>query len=158
MHNDFIIKDTPKKGKGLFATKDYNKNMILFKFEGVKIVKEDAVKHPNSAGLLQIGVDLYLDIAGHYSYFMNHSCNPNCYIKIAANTAFCLSFFPIKEGNELTFDYATTSSDDLTTWSMPCNCSIFGCRKTITGFSVLPQKQQASYIELGLVPKYLRGK
>lgn len=158
MHNDFVIKDTPKKGKGLFATKDYNKNMVLFRFEGVKIVRENVAKHPNPNGLLQIGADLYLDVSGHYSYFINHSCNPNCYIKIAANTAFCLSLLPISIGDELTYDYASTSNDTPETWSMPCNCSIFGCRKTVTGFSSLPTKQQALYIEQGIVPKYLQGK
>ena len=157
--NDFLVKNAPGKGQGLFSTKSFDKNQVLFKFEGVKILRENINDFSGqaAANLLQIGTNLYLDLTGYSSYFINHSCTPNCFIRVVANTAFLLSLLPIKEGDELTFDYSSTSTEDHTTWSMKCNCSIFGCRKTISGFNALAEKHKQSY-DMNIVPNYVKVK
>lgn len=156
MTDEFIVKDSPGKGKGLFATKDYEKGQILFRFEGVKLSKEKAWLHPSSEKLLQIDRELYLDVSDHWSIFTNHSCKPNCCIKITVGHAFLVAYLPIKAGDELTFDYSTTCSESPEEWSMSCNCAIFGCRKNISGFKTLPLDQQKAYAAEGLVPYYLK--
>ena len=153
--NDFLIKDSPGIGQGLFSTKDFNKNEVLFKFEGKKISSEEALKIPNNDRVLQIGPQLFIDLGNHYSVFTNHSCNPNCYVKIAVNNAFLLSSRAIKAGDELFFDYSTTSTETIDTWSMKCNCHPFGCRKIISGFSTIPIAQKEKLISLWMVPTYV---
>jgi SET domain-containing protein len=155
--DDFIVKEAPGKGRGLFATKNYEKGQVLFEFDGIKLGKEKAWVHPQSEKLLQIGPTLYLDVSDHYSVFTNHSCNPNCCVKISIEHAFLVACLPIKAGDELTFDYSTTSTESPTEWSMSCKCSIFGCRKNISGFHSLPYRQQQLYIEQGFVPYYLKA-
>lgn len=154
---DFIVKDSIGKGKGLFASKAFNKNETLFKFDGIKLIKQDIKNFagPIAACYLQIGSELYLDLEGHASFFVNHSCNPNCLVKVAANTAFIIAHIPIKIGDELTFDYSTTSTEMPDTWSMNCNCSRFGCRKVISGFNTVSDDKKINLIEFGMVPKYV---
>jgi uncharacterized protein len=156
---DFLIKDVPGKGKGLFAKKPFAKNEILFKFNGEKITREQIVANniPSNivAGYLQINNDLFLNIEQDASVFVNHSCNPNTYVKIKYDTAFLLSYIPIKEGQEIVFDYSTTSTDSLEDWSTSCKCSKFGCRKIISGFQYLSEKQKQQYMAAGIVPDFV---
>jgi hypothetical protein len=144
--DNFVIKDINGK-KALFATRSFGKNEVLFNFEG-------ETTNIGTDASLQIGHKLYLNIDKHYGQFSLHNCNPNTYIKIAMGSAFLVSLLPITNGDEITFDYSLTSTDTLDTWSMPCNCSQFYCRKVISGFSSLPEDKKARYIEMGIVPKY----
>src|SRR5258708_29394693 len=153
--SDFIIKESQGKGKGLFSTKDFGINEILFKFDGEKISAESAFKLPNNDRLLQVGSQLYLDLGTHYSVFINHLCSPNCMIKISVNMAFLLSTRQIKSGDEITFDYSLTSTETLDTWSMRCDCHRFYCRKIISGFSTIPAGQKMKLIADGMVPDYV---
>lgn len=153
--SEFIIKDSPGKGKGLFAARDIEKNEVLFKFEGKKYSLEEALELPGNDRFLQIGADLFLDVGSHFSAFTNHSCNPNCYINIVVNTAFLISLIPIKTGEEIYFDYSTTSTDTPEMWSMECNCHQFYCRKNITGFQSVPDDQKRRMVSLGMVPSYV---
>lgn len=154
---EFLIKNSQGRGKGLFTVDSIGKNEILFKFEGKNIHAGEAYKLPDkeSERFLQIGPQLYVDLGNHYSAFTNHDCNPNCYVKIAVNTAFLLSSRPINAGDELFFDYSFTSTETPDTWSMKCNCHPFTCRKIISGFSTIPKIQQTKLISAGMVPNYV---
>jgi uncharacterized protein len=155
--NDFVIKNSPEKGRGLFSLRDFHKDQIILRFEGKALKLEDMdLTDPIVNSHFQIGTNLYLDLRGQSSIFINHSCNPNSYIKVNVNTAFLVVAHPIKKNEELTFDYSTTSTDTTEMWSMECKCSVFGCRKLITGFWSLSEKQQRDCIEKGFVPKYVR--
>jgi uncharacterized protein len=154
-----IIKPSPGKGNGLFSTVNIPANTIIFQFVGKPILRAGI---PDFSGVaaacyLQIGKELYLDVGGHYSFFINHACQPNCGVRIMVNKAFVVSLRAIKAGDELTFDYSTTSTEDESTWSMRCNCSMFRCRKLITGFWSLPEVQKKRYIDLKVVPGYVLG-
>ena len=154
---NIIIKDTPNKGKGIFSLVNIPVNHIIFKFQGKPIIKENIKDFTGKIAscYLQIGANLYLDVEGDSSYFVNHSCTPNTAVRIHTNQAFLISLRPIIIGEEIVFDYSTTSTEDVSTWSMSCNCSRFGCRKIITGFSSLTTEQQKKYIDKEMVPKYV---
>ena len=154
--DNYIIKNSPNKGNGLFSTIDIVANHTIFEFVGNILLRENI---PDFTGkiascLLQIGSNKYLDLVGNTSYFTNHSCLPNSFVKIILNKAFLVSIRDIKKGEELTFDYSLTSTEDPSTWSMQCNCSMFKCRKLITGFYSLPKEQQSKLIIVGMVPSY----
>jgi SET domain-containing protein len=152
---EFLIKDSQGRGKGFFTVDSIGANEILFKFEGKNIHADEASKLPNNDRLLQIGPQLYVDCGTHFGAFTNHDCNPNCYIKIAVNTAFLLSLRPINAGDELFFDYSLTSTETLDTWTMKCNCHPFSCRKLISGFYTIPETQRKKLIAAGMVPGYV---
>lgn len=153
-----VIKPSPGKGNGLFATKNIPANTILFQFIGHPLLREDIADFAGTkaACYLQVGKELYLDLDGHYSFFVNHQCvAPNTGVRIMTNKAFLVSLRDIKIGEEFTFDYSTTSTEDESTWVLDCNCHMFKCRKKITGFWSLSVAQKQYYVKLGVVPSYV---
>lgn len=155
--NKFVIKDSVGKGRGLFTTSRLEKDDVLFMFKGESCNLEEALKFPKEVNerFLQAGKDLYLNLGTHFSVFTNHSCKPNCYIKVAVNNAFLLAARQIDAGEELLFDYSLTSTDTPEMWSMKCNCNPFYCRKVISGFQTIPEKQRNELKATGMVPKYV---
>ena len=158
MAGEFVIKPSKLGGNGLFAVKAFPKGSVLMRLDGVKINGDEAGKLPDNdrKNLLQIGTDLFLDLRGRSHFFINHSCSPNCYVKVLVGTAFLMSAIPIGAGSEILIDASLTnlSLGDLT----ECRCGSFGCRKTISTFQSLPEKTRNRYIELGMVPKFVLGK
>lgn len=156
--NDFLIKDAPGKGKGLFSNVHFDKHSVLFKFVGTPLTLEEEnykEKYPNCERFLQVSPELYLDLGTHFSVFCNHDCNPNAYIKIVVNNAFLVAAQEINKGDEITFDYSLTSTDTPETWSMKCVCSPFLCRKIISGFDSVPKKKQEILIKSNQIPKFI---
>lgn len=158
--DNYTIKNSAGKGLGLFSAINIPANHTILEFVGKVLLRKNIPDFggATAACLLQIGTTQYLDLGGQTSFFINHSCSPNCVIKIMVNKAFLVSLRPIAIGEELTFDYSLTSTEDASTWSMKCACSLFKCRKLITGFSSLPIAQQQKYIAAGMVPNYVIGK
>lgn len=150
--NNFVVKDF-NNNKGLFSEVFFDKNQVLFKFDGKKLIINDAKDADEK--FLQIGTKLYLDLNNHFSLFANHSCNANCFIKIYVNTAFLLSSRPINIGDELVFDFSLTSTENINEWSMKCNCDPFDCRKIISGFRTIPETKRNKLISAGMVPNYV---
>jgi len=87
--------------------------------------------------------------------FINHSCEPNCAVKLDADliTANVFALRDISNGEELTLDYAVFE------WSidhfpLTCLCGATSCRGTITGFKDLPQSIKIRHWDF--IPEYLR--
>lgn len=155
---NFEIKETKNRGKGLFATRNFEKGVVILQFEGEHTSYDDAISkfsYEENSNFLQIGEKLYLNLYKHYSVFVNHSCIPNAYVKIAINNAFLISTRDIKTGEEIFFDYSLTCSEPDGTWEMKCDCGNFNCRKIISGFDKLSDIQKKKYIETNVVSKYI---
>jgi hypothetical protein len=86
---------------------------------------------------------------------VNHSCDPNCGVRLNAGEAFdFVARRPIAAGQELTFDYAMRN---FTVDHFPaiCLCGAAGCRGSVTGWKDLPAARKAAYGDL--VAPYLRA-
>lgn len=57
--------------------------------------------------------------------YVNHSCEPNSYIRIAYNRVEFYSRRAIKAGEELTCNYGATQHEG----TLPCRCNSAKCRK-----------------------------
>jgi hypothetical protein len=86
--------------------------------------------HPKHM-MFSIDKDWALDAtkAGSSARFANHSCSPNCRVKIVTDPAGAVhlvlhSISDIQEGDELTFDY-----EDLHAGGFTCECKSDTCRK-----------------------------
>ncbi len=151
------LKDTPSKGKGIFSRITFPTGTTIFEVTG-RIVQKDSIPKPYAPEVdnyFQIGATTYIGLSGSYDDFINHSCNPNCWVYIVGTRAFIVALRQINPGDELTFDYSTTSSETTEEWAMPCCCGSFGCRKLISGFDYLDDKRKEEYIRMGIVPTYL---
>jgi SET domain-containing protein len=68
--------------------------------------------------------------------FINHSCDPNCFIDIRKMQLIALS--DIEPGEEITFDYTTTEFEMAAPFY--CNCNSGNCLKHIRGKKYLAEK------------------
>jgi len=156
----FIVKQSNIQNKGLFTERSFEKGSVVMPMRGVRITREEmnALEKTERDNVLQISGDIFLNMAGEREFFINHSCNPNCYVKAVVNSGFLIALRPIAKGEELSFDYSLTSTDNPEDWSINCNCHKFYCRKNISGFNHLTDEKKKEAINNGLTPRYIGTK
>lgn len=85
----YYIKDSPIHGKGIFLNKDISR------------------KTP-----IDVGIDFYFGwipyITPKFGSLINHSYNPNCYLKWLNKKWYVCAIRPIKKHEEITLDYNRT--------------------------------------------------
>jgi SET domain-containing protein len=64
---------------------------------------------------------------GNGTHYINHSCQPNCYMKILYNHILFYALRDIHPGDEITLDYVMTLHSD----KKRCTCGAENCRGTI---------------------------
>ncbi|MDV3278007.1 MAG: SET domain-containing protein-lysine N-methyltransferase [Nitrososphaerales archaeon] len=75
---------------------------------------------------------------------VNHSCNPNAYVKTIDGQRKALAMREIRVGEEITYDYSTNGYSDGT---FECHCGSRNCRKVYHGnFFGLPRATQIRYL------------
>ena len=132
------IRDSGKGGKGLFARSPIGKCSIIFHFEGR--IGDDA--HTNDESL-QIDDDTFLESTMKFDDFLNHSCEPNCFIDFA--TLNLVALRDIGEQEELTFNYNTSEYDAVNLikdHSFKCRCGSENCTGEFKGFRWLSFEQK----------------
>ncbi len=86
---------------------------------------------------------------------VNHSCDPNCGVRLNAGQAFdYVARRPIAAGHEVTFDYAMRNYT-IDHFPDACLCGAPACRGTVTGWKNLAQARRNDYG--ALVAPYLRA-
>src|SRR6266568_2127411 len=76
---------------------------------------------------------------------VNHSCEPNCGIRLNASGAHdFVARQPITAGQEITFDYAMRNYS-VEHFAAHCQCGSPRCRDRITGWKDLPAERKADY-------------
>ena len=78
--------------------------------------------------------------------YINHSCQPNAYIKTIQDQRHVISLIPIRAGDEITCDYSINCHGGEIS---QCACGHPECRSTIQGdFFDLPHELQTRYLPL----------
>lgn len=120
--------------------------------------KNDSLSYPNWIG---IGKDKWID-PDYPNQFLNHSCNPNASVqgRIVVDSGGkskgkyeIVALKSIKEGSEITIDYAVIEGDDL--WEMSCRCGQRSCRKVVRSIHYLPRRQFNKYFPF--IPVYFKN-
>jgi SET domain-containing protein len=157
MNNNFYLKDS-LGGKGVFTNKKFKAGDFVLEFGGQLYQLEELPKPYNDVDdhYMQIDETLYLGPSGSFDDFINHSCDPNCGVKMVDGKVNLFSIKEICVGDELTWDYSTTMDED--NWEMNCLCGKNICRGKIRDFKYLPKKIQQKYINAGVVPDYILKK
>ena len=154
--NLFRIVETPGKGKGVITKAMIPADTVIYELGGSIVPRKDLSKHSEIENFFQIGLDTFLSRSGGFDDMINHSCNPNCALRIVGNRALLFTLYDIQAGTELTWDYSSTSTDTPETWSMSCACGDYNCRKEISGFHLLNDAQKDYLIKMNAVPDYLK--
>ncbi len=142
----FELRETSKKGEGIFAAKAFIIGDIVM--TGVIEKRLDG----NHSHASQIGKNKYILHAGMITK-VNHSCSPNCGISV--NETGAHDYVAIKNisiGEEITFDYAMRNYS-IDYFPDNCICGSIECRGKITGWRGLSNEKKKMY--KGFVAPYL---
>jgi SET domain-containing protein len=126
------IKTSPINGKGCFATIKFQRRKKIAEYTGERIPDLEAQRRARKRRILRI-----CDIDGRFSldgarggngtHYINHSCEPNAYMKTLRGHMLFFALRDIKPGDEITIDYEQTLHPD----SKRCRCGAGKCRGTI---------------------------
>lgn len=150
----FNINLEKKKSNGVLTKVNLDKGIVIFEIKG-DIIQRPQMTSEKYSDYLQIGKDSFLSKSGDLDDYIRHSCNPNCYLRVVGNRAQLYSLYEIKAGNEVTYDFSTTSTATYDEWKMNCYCDFINCRTIISGFQYLDIKTKELYHSLGIVPSYI---
>ena len=155
MSKNSIHIEESEKGKAVFAGKKYIEGEFIVQFTG-KVYSREEYLHlhdPDNNHYIQVGENIFMGPSGNADDLINHSCNPNCGLKISSDGVFLYAIRDINPGEEITFDYSTTMDEEH--WEMDCCCGDPKCRKKIKDFKYLPEDIKKLYVSLGIVPKHI---
>ena len=127
-----LIKKSPINGRGCFATRKFAKRKKIAEYTGERISDWEAMRRARGRRHLRIcDVDgkWSLDgaIGGNGTHYINHSCDPNAFMKTLYGHVLFFALRDIKAGEEITIDYEQTLLPD----SRRCHCGSGSCRGTI---------------------------
>ena len=132
-----IILESPGKGRGVFAGKNIKKDEIVVIGKPV----EKSLKRTWQT--LQMDVDTHVRMDEPFE-LVNHSCDPNCGIKINEFNGYNLvAMKDITEKDEITFDYCM--SEWISIAVTDCNCQSNICRNIIKGGKFLSRQLLEKY-------------
>lgn len=154
MFTQYLKVKPSKTGQGVFTTVQIPANVPVLEVRG-PIYTEKDLPDPNHPALLQVGPETFIAASGGPDDYLNHSCNPNCVMRVEGHRAILYSLYVIQAGAELTFDYSTTATDSIDKWKMDCQCGDFHCRRVISGFQNLDPALQQKMKDKGWVPNYI---
>ena len=149
-HNGMEIRQTEKKGKGIFALFFIPKGTLLIPCNGFTLKSEQIEPHHMC---LQSDNDEWICSNGdHFDDYFNHSCNPN--IGFLNGDPVYYSLYDIHPDEELCWDYSSSISE--TGWNLTCRCSSDKCRKTVKSFFELSTEEQKQILPYSL--NYIRNR
>ena len=107
------------------------------------------------ADIFQVGPDLFIPPHGGPDDFTNHSCEPNCGLRVSRSGFAMIALRDIAAFEELTYDYSTHQEHPLE--DMTCVCGVLTCRGVVRSFSTLPKPLRDRYVALDVVADFVEG-
>ena len=125
------VSKSPINGKGCFATLYFPRGKKIAEYAGERISNAEAKRraHRRMLRICAINSKWSLDGSrgGNGTHYINHSCAPNCFMKILYGHIQFYALRDIHPGEEITLDYEATLHSD----KKRCRCGAPVCRGTI---------------------------
>jgi hypothetical protein len=120
-------------GWGVYATRTIPKNTRIIDYAGEKISNQEILKRERRYRKLghvwcfKLTNRTVIDAAvgGNIARFINHACQPNCYVHITGGIIWIRAARTIRQDEELTYNYHTDGEEQII-----CRCRP-GCRALI---------------------------
>lgn len=116
-------------GKGAYALQNIPARKKIGDLGGVIMTMKEAmklIKNLKVINLVELDNDLALNASANPNdmRFINHSCDPNTYLRVMKNRVEFYALKKIKKGQELSCDYGETHHEG----TLPCRCGAKNCR------------------------------
>jgi uncharacterized protein len=125
------IKTSPIHGKGCFATTTFSARRKIAEYAGERISNAEANRRAKRKMLRICAINNRWSLdgsrGGNGTHYINHSCQPNAFMKILYKHILFIALRDIRPGEEITIDYESTLHSD----SKRCICRAPTCRGTI---------------------------
>lgn len=125
------VKTSRINGKGCFATTRFPRGKKIAEYTGERISEAEANRRANRRVLRICAIDTRWSLdgsrGGNGTHYINHSCEPNSYMKILYGHIQFYALRDIHPGEEITIDYESTLHPD----TKRCYCGAKTCRGTI---------------------------
>ena len=126
---DVAVKKSNIDGLGAFAVGPVPARRKIGEFEGERISRKEARKRAarrQRIAIVELDNRTAIDGSrcGNKTRFVNHSCNPNTYIRIHNGRIELYALRDIVKGEELTCHYGDTHHEG----RRPCTCNSTHCR------------------------------
>src|SRR3954470_16697365 len=142
-------------GLGLFTSKPFQAGATVLSVTDPDYLAR-AMSHAeitaagfSHADIFQVGSDLFIPPYGGPDDFTNHSCEPNCGLRVRADGFSMVALCDIGANEELTYDYSTHQEHPAE--DMECACGSRTCRGLVRSFSTLPPQLRRRYLAQGII-------
>ena len=129
LYFDVVVGKSKIHGKGLYATKNIPAKRKVGSLAGKIISKKEArskakLNHSISIVELWTGKALDASVNSNALRYINHSCQPNTYMRTIGNHVEFYTLRPIQTNEELTCNYGPTHHNG----KRKCNCGSGNCK------------------------------
>lgn len=127
-----VIRRSKIEGKGLFTDAPIRARAKVGEYTGERISVREArrrAKTREHIAIVELDHKAAIDesVGGGPFQFINHSCNPNVFIRIAYNRVEFYAKRNIAAGEEMTVDYDVSHHNG----GLRCQCKSKGCREYV---------------------------
>jgi len=144
MGNFVEVRDSKVQGTGVFVLKEYKPGELVLMIDDSHAVTDESVLTTEQHEFDLDYVDDKIILMQAPEKFINHSCDPNVYVRTLGGVRHVLAMRDIVSGEEITYDYAVNGDNDGT---FACHCGSPICRKEYVGnFFKLPIERQKYYL------------
>ncbi len=125
------IRKSTIEGKGCFSEAPFRRGRKIAEYAGEKITNAEANRRADRERLRICAIDNRWSLdgsrGGNGTHYINHSCEPNAFMKITYGHILFIALSDIEPGEEITIDYESTLHSD----KKRCICRAPSCRGTI---------------------------
>ena len=123
------VKKSRIAGKGAYALQNIPARKKIGDLGGVIITMKEAmrlIKDLKVINMVELEDDLALNASADPNdmRFINHSCDPNTFMRVMKNRVEFYALKNIRKGEELSCDYGETHHEG----TLPCRCGAKNCR------------------------------
>lgn len=138
------VKNSATQGKGVFASKDFKKGDFILTIDDSHVVIDESKLTPEQHAFELDYLEDKIVIMQSPEKYINHSCDPNIYVKTENGIRNIYAMRDIAKGNEIAYDYSINGDNEGT---FECHCRSKNCRKIYQGdFFKLSENLQQKYL------------
>lgn len=125
------IKKSPIEGRGCFSEVRFGRGRKIAEYAGERISNAEANRRAGRERLRICAINHRWSLdgsrGGNGTHYINHSCEPNAFMKVTYGHILFIALSDIEPGDEITIDYESTLHSN----KKKCICGAPSCRGTI---------------------------